>query len=249
MARGLKSKTQVHPTAAPPPAMLLSIDIERKPALAAQVTERLREAIVFGQLKLGEAVSEDRLASLLNVSRTPVREALAALQLQGLIVIQPQRGSYVFQPTEQDIAELCEFRLMIETHALRLAQDRDRSATRSALERAQSAMEHAEASGDPVAAAKADADFHNALFAGCGNQILVQSYALVSGRIGAIRYFARGSAGSRKASSSGHRAIITAFAKADLAAAEAVLTTHVMNMRVHFSEALRSGPQRSIDGP
>ncbi len=208
------------------------------------VEERIRDAIMFGELSLGEPVSEDRLANLLNVSRTPVREALTALQLQGLIVILPQRGSYVFQPTEPDIAELCEFRLMVEAHALRLAQRRAPIATLAALETAQSAMEHAEVVGDPLAAAKADAEFHNALFAGCGNQILVQSYSLVSGRVGAIRYFARGSEGSRMASSAGHRAIIRAFAKADVQAAEAALSIHVMNMRVHFGEALRAARDR-----
>lgn len=220
-------------------SVLGALDVERRPALAAIVTERLRDAIVFGQLKLGEGVSEDRLATLLNVSRTPVREALTALQLQGLIAIQPQRGSYVFQPDEQDVAELCAFRLMLEVQALQLAHRRDARAVLGSLETTQDAMERAEAIGDSLAAARADAAFHNALFTHCGNRFLVQSYALVAGRIGAVRYFARGSAGSRSASGAGHRSIIAAVAEGDLANAEAVLTEHVMNMRVHFAEAKR----------
>src|SRR6185503_16160600 len=85
-----------------------AIAARRAPALASLVEERLRDAIMYGALGLGEAISEDRLATMLGVSRTPVREALTALQLQGLVVIQPQRGSFVFEPTERDLAEICE---------------------------------------------------------------------------------------------------------------------------------------------
>ena len=240
MARNVRRSAADAPRATGETTTLQAFAITRKPPLAALVTDRVRDAIVFGQLKLGEAVSEDRLATLLKVSRTPVREALASLQVQGLIIIQPQRGSFVFQPAERDIAELCEFRAMLEVHALRLALTRHRDATLADLEAAQDHMETAEAAGQVQTAARADAAFHDALFSGCGNRILVQSYALVSGRIGAVRYFARGSAGSRLASSAGHRAIIDAFARADLETAQSLLTTHILNMRVHFSEALRA---------
>jgi DNA-binding GntR family transcriptional regulator len=219
---------------------LRALDSERKPPLGVLATERLREAIVFGRLKLGEAVSEDRLAALLNVSRTPVREALTALQMQGLVVIQPQRGSYVFQPTERDVADLCEFRRMVETHALRLAYAKGTSELGCDLAEAQARMEQAELNANALLAAKADEEFHNAFFAHCGNRILVESYALVSGRIGAVRFFARGSSGSREASSAGHRAIIRAIAARDLDTAETVLSKHIMNMQLHFSEALRT---------
>src|SRR5215475_3197936 len=167
----------------PAEPQLGALVLERKPALAALVAERIRDAIMFGALSLGEAVSEERLATMLGVSRTPVREALTALQLQGLIVIQPQRGSFVFQPTEADVEQLCEVRSMLELEALKLAQARRHAATLQRLQAAEAEMEAAETAGDDRAAAKADADFHEALFANCGNRFLVQSYALVSGPI------------------------------------------------------------------
>jgi DNA-binding GntR family transcriptional regulator len=215
--------------------------LERKPALATLVIERIREAIMFGELSLGEAVSEDRLAIMLGVSRTPVREALTSLQLQGLIVIQPQRGSFVFQPTEEDVTQLCEVRSLLELGALRLAQARQHAATLRQLQAAEADMETAEAAGDDRAAARADAAFHEALFANCGNRFLVQSYALVSGPIGAIRYFARKAQGARKSPAREHRAIIKAFAKSDLAAATSVLSAHIADMRTRFREAVRAG--------
>lgn len=214
-----------------------ALALKRQPLLAAQVADRLREAIVFGDLKLGEAVSEDRLATRLGVSRTPVREALTALQLQGLISIQPQRGSFVFQPTIEDVAELCEYRTFVEVQALRLAHARHRDVTLALLKSAEAAQDKAEQGGAIVEAARADAAFHNAFIANCGNSLLEQAYLLVSGRIGAIRFFARGARASRLKSNRDHRDIIRAFGRGDLVAAEEVLTQHIQRMRPHFAES------------
>lgn len=208
----------------------------RQPLLATRVADQLREAIVYGELKLGEAVSEDRLATMLGVSRTPVREALSALALQGLIDIKPQRGSFVFQPSIADVAEVCEYRAIIEVQAMRLAAARARPATLAALLRADNAQQAAEAAGHVVVAAQADADFHEALISHCGNSLLEQAYRLVSGRVGAIRFFARRADSSRAASSRDHTEIIQAFERTDLATAEAVLTGHIMRMQAHFAE-------------
>jgi DNA-binding GntR family transcriptional regulator len=210
--------------------------LARPPLLAVRVEEELREAIMYGGLKLGEAVSEDRLATMLGVSRTPVREALSALALQGLIEIKPQRGSFVFQPSIADVAELCEYRAIIEGQAMRLAHSRAPEATRDALKAADDAQSRAEEAGAVVDAARADAAFHNAFIVHCGNGLLEQAYRLVSGRIGAIRFTARGAPGSRAKSSKDHRAIVRAFAKSDLDAAESVLNGHIMRMQPHFAE-------------
>jgi DNA-binding GntR family transcriptional regulator len=213
--------------------------LKRQPLLAAQVADQLREAITYGTLRLGEAISEERIATLLGVSRTPVREALTALQMQGLVVIQPQRGSFVFQPDVEDIAELCEFRAIIEGQAMRLAHARHRVETREALKKAEAEQDLAEKAGRSIDAARADAAFHNAFIAGCGNPLLEQAYLLVSGRIGAVRFFARNSRHSRVKSNSDHRDIIRAFGRGDLRKAEQVLTDHIMRMRPHFADALK----------
>ena len=72
------------------------LEQNRRPSLASIAAEKIREAIVTGEAGLGETLSEDRLAVSLGVSRTPVREALTALQLQGLINILPQREASSF---------------------------------------------------------------------------------------------------------------------------------------------------------
>ena len=86
-------------------------------------------------------------------------------------------------------------------------------------------------------AAKADAAFHEALFAHCGNRFLVQSYALISGQIGAMRYLARHSDRSREATPFEHRAIIEAIARGDLTAAVSILKAHIAAMPARFRKA------------
>jgi DNA-binding GntR family transcriptional regulator len=218
--------------------LLKTLVRERPPPLATMVEERIREAIVFGELGLGEPISEDRIATALGTSRTPVREALAALQLQGLVEIRPQRGSFVFSPSANDVAELCEFRAMLETEALRLAHARAREATLAALRAAEAAMEAAEERGDALAAAKADAAFHDAFFAASGNRFLAQAHATIAGRVGAMRYFARRrSAESRRETAGEHRALIAAFADTDPAAAAEILRAHVIAVNARHGEA------------
>ena len=107
------------------------LTIDRPRSLTATVAERLRQAIIDGDLPLGSELSEIGLAADLGVSRTPVREALAMLQLQGMVTIVPQKGTYVFMPTERDLVDLCEFRIVIESKAIYFAMARDRDATRS----------------------------------------------------------------------------------------------------------------------
>src|SRR3546814_16557042 len=67
---------------------------------------------------LGEALSENVLAAQLGISKTPVREALLQLKLEGLVDIQPQRGSFVFTMAPEEAAELCQYRVILESAAL-----------------------------------------------------------------------------------------------------------------------------------
>lgn len=209
-------------------------------SLGIQVTERIRTAIEEGEFKLGEALSELKLAAALGVSRTPVREALSLLQLQGLIEIRPQSGSFVFMPSEEDVGELCIFRRVVELAALRLSFTRRREDTLKQLRAALVMMERAQEAGDRLAMARADTAFHLSIAENCGNAYLINSYALFSGRIAALRTHNVATADSlRNKALTDHRAIVTAFAKGELDRAEAILDEHVSRMRIVYLEALR----------
>lgn len=205
-------------------------------SLAARVTAAVREAIVDGRFALGEALSELALAQALNVSRTPVREALTALQHQGLIDVRPQAGSFVFVPSDETVAELAEFRRVLEVAALRLCFARRRAATLAALREAAAAMERARAADDRRGLARADTAFHEAIAANSANAFLIEAYRLVSGRVAALRAHNLLAAGAVRTRALGeHRALIAAVAKGDLPRAEAVLTAHVLRMRTRYA--------------
>lgn len=88
-----------------------------QPTLADIVTERIREAIISGQLQPGQRLSEPELATQLNVSRSPVREALQRLELERLLWSRTNQSRYVWTPAIKDVDEIFSLRVMIETLA------------------------------------------------------------------------------------------------------------------------------------
>lgn len=161
--------------------------ISRSQPLAVVVADRLKAAILARELSLGEALSEDKIATAMDVSRTPVREALAILQLQGLIAILPRRGSFVFRPSREDIRLLVEYRLHLEMLAARLSMDHAPDALHQTLMSALSTMEQARRSDDALLYAQADGNFHNAFFTHCYNPLFAEAYEIAAGRIAALR--------------------------------------------------------------
>lgn len=161
--------------------------LETPKSLAQQVAERLREAIVNGEFKLGELIAEESLASTFGVSRTPVREALNLLQIEGLVNVRPQRGSYVFEPDEEDLLSLGEFRCLIEPRAAQLAYQLDKEDLVDTLSQAVTEMEIARAENDPIRSSKADTLFHEAIIQRCGNHYIQNAYALAGARIASLR--------------------------------------------------------------
>ncbi len=88
------------------------------------VFESIREAIIEGRLKPGERVMEIQLAEKLGVSRTPVREAIRKLELEGLLIMEPRKGAYVADVSLKDIVEVLEVRASLEGLAASLAARR-----------------------------------------------------------------------------------------------------------------------------
>jgi DNA-binding GntR family transcriptional regulator len=212
-------------------------------SLTAQVTERIREAIMDGRFPLGEALSELKLAAAFDVSRTPVREALTALQLQGLIDIRPQSGSFVFMPSEEDVGELAEFRRVMEVTALRFCFARRREETLRQMRAAADEMERARDADDRLGVARADTAFHQAIAENSANEYLVGAYRLVSGRVAALRtHNLMATDTIRNKSLTEHRAVIAAFAKGDLDRAEDVLAEHIWRMRLRYHTARGRAP-------
>ena len=225
-----------------------SFKIETPKSLASIVAQRLREAIIDGEFALGAMIPEETLATSFGVSRTPVREALNQLQLLGLVSIRPQRGSYVFEPSEADIAALCEFRFVMEPRAAELAWQHDKAAALSDLKAAVAEMAAARKAKDVVRYSRADTRLHEAFVRHCGNAYLQAAYATAGAKIAALRTHL--SAGTDVLNPRGleqHKRLLELFDEGNFKAFEALLREHVIGTRASYVASLqaRNGAARA----
>jgi DNA-binding GntR family transcriptional regulator len=224
-----------------PPSFSNRFKIEAPKSLATQVAQRLREAIIDGEFGLGEMIPEESLANSFGVSRTPVREALNQLQLAGLVVIRPQRGSYVFEPSEADIAAICEFRCLLEPRAAEFAYRNAREATAAALQAAINEMEEARSARDAVRYGRADTRLHEAFFEHCGNPYMQAAYATAATKIAALRTHLSAPADVLHAAGfEQHSKLLALFRAGDFAAFEALMRAHVIGTRNSYVASLKS---------
>jgi DNA-binding GntR family transcriptional regulator len=158
-----------------------------KTSLTQQAYARIRDAIVYGPLDLGEPLSESGLARALGMSKAPVRAAMHELRLKGLVQVVPHSGTYVFSPTREEIEELCDFRTLLEVQALLSAMVRAPVALVSGLEAIVTRMEAA-AGTTRDAGRRLDSAFHQLLVEHCGNRYLADAYATIGQQVEALRH-------------------------------------------------------------
>lgn len=123
----------------------------------------LRSEIFSGTLAAGATLPERLLAERLQVSRTPVREALIILQSEGLVELVPNKGASVRTITADNIAEIYALRGILESHAARLASERANAEQLDAMEDAQTRLRRMHARGSAADQALADLAFHTAV--------------------------------------------------------------------------------------
>lgn len=137
------------------------------------VFNTLREAILRGELKPGERLMEIRLANKLGVSRTPIREAIRKLELEGLVLMIPRKGAEVAQITEKSLRDVLEVRRALEDLAVQLACLRMSLQTLEDLKAAAKAFEEILGDEDITAVAEADVKFHDVIYMATDNQRLI----------------------------------------------------------------------------
>jgi GntR family carbon starvation induced transcriptional regulator len=138
--------------------------------------DRLRTAIVTGELKPGERIRIEQLAAVWQLSPTPVREAVRALAQSGLVELSPQRGATVAGLSRGEMVNVYELRLLLEPRALRQSLHRRSWAWRADVESAWEALRTAWGGEGPAPAdiEPAHTSFHEALARGCGNAELLR---------------------------------------------------------------------------
>lgn len=138
------------------------------------VFNTLRRAILRGELKPGERLMEIQLANKLGVSRTPIREAIRKLELEGLVLMIPRKGAEVAEITEKNLRDVLEVRCALEELAVQLACDRIDEEGLKELRAAADTFRKVLDSDDITQIAQADVDFHDVIFKATDNQRLIQ---------------------------------------------------------------------------
>jgi DNA-binding GntR family transcriptional regulator len=138
------------------------------------VFQTLRQAILKGELQPGERLMEIKLSQMLGVSRTPIREAIRKLELEGLVVMVPRKGAAVANITEKDTKDVLEVRRTLEMFAVEVVCDRITPEQLEQLESAAKDFENAKGSMDLILIAAADMKFHEVIYAATQNERLMQ---------------------------------------------------------------------------
>ena len=138
------------------------------------VFNTLRRAILRGELKPGERLMEIRLANKLGVSRTPIREAIRKLELEGLVLMVPRKGAEVAEITEKNLRDVLEVRCALEELAVQLACDRIDPERMQQLLGAAAHFRDILGTADITELGEADEAFHDVIFRATDNRRLIQ---------------------------------------------------------------------------
>jgi len=191
-----------------------------------------------GQLRPGEFIRLDAMASQLGVSVTPVREALVLLRAEGMVRLLPRRGYVVAPLTRQDVDDLFEVQVYIGAEIVARAVKQIDSASLDKLAAENRALQAAIRAKDSEAIMRHEYEFHRVLNAAAQSRKL--AYMLNN----ATRYLPRGFYGAdaqwRQAAAGDHKAILDALTAGDLEATQAATTKHIRDGKARLLDHLDS---------
>ena len=203
------------------------------------VFNTLRQAILKGELKPGERLLEIQLANKLGVSRTPVREAIRKLELEGLVLMIPRKGAEVAEITRQDMEDVLEVRTALEELAVKDACDHITDAQLSELKKASNEFKKALLEGkDLVTCADADMHFHDVILSATNNRRLIQMLNNLSEQMYRYRMEYLKDERTHKTLIEEHDAIRRALKKHDKVKAGAAIRVHIDNQKRSILESL-----------
>ncbi len=212
------------------------LQINRPDSLSKIAEEHIRQGIVNGRFQLGESLQEAKLSKALGVSKTPIREALAALNLQGLVRIIPQRGAFVFSLSREDVLQLCRYRFILESSALEQAIEANHTGLLDALSTTVSKMSEAQQSGESERYLELDAEFHHAFFEHCGNSYLRDGYQRVGDIVRTMRTHLSARPDRTEKSFREHESILLLLREENATAAKEILRRQITRGERSYSD-------------
>jgi DNA-binding GntR family transcriptional regulator len=208
---------------------LVPIRLDNYKPLRELVFESLREAIISGMLRPSERLMEIQLAEEMGVSRTPVREAIRKLELEGLVVMIPRKGAYVAGMSIKDIADVFEIRGALEGLAAELASERATDEELEVMERYLVKISEEIESGDLSKVVETDTDFHTLIYEASRNARLSQIINNLREQIQRFRTTSLSFPGRMKVALEEHRKIVEALSSRDGELARKLAQEHIEN--------------------
>jgi len=218
---------------------LAPIKLDNYKPLRDLVFEHLREAIVSGRLKPGERLMEVQLAEEMGVSRTPVREAIRKLELEGLVVMITRRGAYVSNLSIRDVTETFEIRAALESLAAGLAAERITPEGLEQLERILVRIGECMDDSNVDRLVELDEEFHSILFAASRNQRLTQIVSNLREQINRFRKTSLSTPGRFRAVFEEHKRIAEAISQGNSSLAQSLAKEHMENAEMSIMEWIK----------
>ncbi|KAB3540962.1 GntR family transcriptional regulator [Alkaliphilus pronyensis] len=220
---------------------LQNLKIEGFKPLREIVFENLREAILEGKLEPGQRMMEIQLAEQLGVSRTPVREAIRKLELEGLVIMVPRKGAYVADVSIKDIMEVLEIRAVLEGLAASLAAERMTDEELDQLEMISYKFKRSYQLDDIEGMIEKDIEFHDRIFNSARNEKLVQIAQSLREQIYRFRVTYISEYNKAKELVEEHQAILETISQRDAEKAYEVAAKHIENAGGHMMESVLKG--------
>ena len=208
------------------------------------VFNTLRQAILTGELKPGERLMEIHLADRLGVSRTPIREAIRKLELEGLVTMIPRRGAEVAQITEKSMKDVLEVRRALDALCAELACDRITDEELENLRLACDAFETAVKTKDAKKIAQADVALHDIIVRATGNQRLIQLVNNLSEQMYRYRFEYIKDFSQHERLVEEHRIIYESIVNKDKETASEAAKTHIDNQKKAIIRQIRLERER-----
>ncbi len=219
--------------------------IVRPKPLHETVVERLRDMIVEGELASGERLHDSNLARILQVSRTPVREATKLLATEGLVDLLPGRGARVSELSIEDVLDLFETIAGIERHACELAAERMSEPDLDKLQRAHKRMARHHAAGERQPYFKLNHEIHLAIVDASKNTTLQAIHTSLMSRARRARYAALASHARWMEAMGEHEQIMAALTERDSRRAGEIMRQHDLGTALSIVAALKPRPNET----
>lgn len=206
-----------------------------------QVANRLRQMLVEGRIAPGAKLNERELCEVLEVSRTPLREAIKMLAAEGLVELLPNRGAIAVELTEQDVRQTFELMAGLEGFSGELAAQRITDAELAEIRAMHFEMMAAFTRRDLSNYYRLNALIHAAINAAAKNPVLSATYERINARLQALRFRSNQDEEKWQTAMREHEKMIEALAARDPVAMRTVLVSHLNNKLNVVLEQMRSG--------